>query len=128
MDHLLPWLRLQLTPDLSHVGLMHLIEHFKTPGKVLDADGDGWPELPELRENLAALIRKQLRPRDQEACQRLEERVAGYALCGILTTRKHCARFRTHLHTALRLRQFARGTGPRHRWHPSSDRFRQIVH
>jgi hypothetical protein len=31
MDQLLPWLRLQLTPNLDWVGLISLIKHFKTP-------------------------------------------------------------------------------------------------
>jgi hypothetical protein len=39
MDHLLPWLRLQLTPGLGRVGLRHLIEHFKPPEKALGAAG-----------------------------------------------------------------------------------------
>jgi len=73
MNHPLPWLRLQLTPGLGRVGLIHLIEHFKTPEKVLDAAEDGWPVLPGLRANLAAMIPEETSPRIQEACQRLEE-------------------------------------------------------
>ncbi|MDT8444067.1 MAG: hypothetical protein RQ722_07235, partial [Desulfuromonadales bacterium] len=69
MDRLLPWLRLQLTPGLGRVGLMHLIEHFKSPEQALDAAGRGWPKLPGLRENLAALIPEASAPRVQSACR-----------------------------------------------------------
>jgi hypothetical protein len=37
MDHLLPWLRLQLTPNLGRVGLISLIKHFETPQNALEA-------------------------------------------------------------------------------------------
>ncbi|MGK2907664.1 MAG: DNA-processing protein DprA [Desulfuromonadales bacterium] len=79
MDHLLPWLRLQLTPGLGRVGLMHLVEHFKTPEKALDAAGDGWPKLPGLRENLAVMIPEATSSKIQEACQRLEK-IGGWLL------------------------------------------------
>lgn len=72
MDRLLPWLRLQLTPGLGRVGLMHLIEHFKTPEQVLDAAGRGWPRLPGLREKLAAMIPDASSPRVQSACRSLD--------------------------------------------------------
>jgi len=72
MDRLLPWLRLQLTPGLGRVGLMHLIEHFKTPEQALDAAGRGWPRLPGLRENLAAMVPEASFPRVQSACSCLD--------------------------------------------------------
>jgi hypothetical protein len=37
MDHLLPWLRLQLTPKLDRVGLSSLIKNFETPQNALEA-------------------------------------------------------------------------------------------
>ena len=45
MEHLLPWLRLQLTPGLGRVGLMRLIQHFKSAENVIRNAERGWPEL-----------------------------------------------------------------------------------
>ena len=73
MDHLLPWLRLQFTPGLGRVGLVHLIGHFKTPENALAAADRGWPRLPGLRENLAGMIPQETAPRVQEACQCLDK-------------------------------------------------------
>ena len=56
MEHLLPWLRLQFTPGLGRVGLMRLIEHFKTPENALDAADRGWPKLPGLRKDMASAV------------------------------------------------------------------------
>ena len=53
MDHLLPWLRLQLTPGLGRAGLMRLIDYYRTPQKALDAAADGWSSLPGLNKGLA---------------------------------------------------------------------------
>lgn len=71
MDHLLPWLRLQFTPGLGRIGLMRLIEHFKTPEKALDAAGRGWPKLPGLRRELANAVPTVTNPKIQSACQSL---------------------------------------------------------
>ncbi|MBE0575287.1 MAG: DNA-protecting protein DprA [Desulfuromonadales bacterium] len=81
MDHLLPWLRLQFTPGLGRVGLMHLIEHFKTPEKALDVARSGWPKLPGLRQNLAGMIPEATHPGVQKASQLLDE--MGGRLCTI---------------------------------------------
>ena len=73
MDHQLPWLRLQLTPNLGRVGLMSLIKHFETPEKALDAANRGWPKLPGLRHGLARLVPGSADPIVQKACQRLDK-------------------------------------------------------
>ena len=73
MDHQLPWLRLQLTPNLGRVGLMSLIKHFETPEKALDASSRGWPKLPGLRHGLARLVPESTDPIVQKACQRLHK-------------------------------------------------------
>ena len=73
MDHLLPWLRLQLTPNLGRVGLLSLIKHFKTPEKAIAAARNGWPKLPGLRHGLARLVPLEDAHIVQKACQSLDE-------------------------------------------------------
>ena len=73
MDHLLPWLRLQLTPNLGRVGLMSLIKHFETPEKALVAASKNWPKLPGLRHGLARLVPKETDSIVQEAHHSLEK-------------------------------------------------------
>ncbi len=73
MDHQLPWLRLQLTPNLGRVGLMSLIKHFETPEKALDAASRGWPKLPGLRHGLARLVPESNDPIVLKACQCLDK-------------------------------------------------------
>ena len=49
MNQPLPWLRLQLTPGLGRIGMMRLIEHFRTPEKALQAIEQGWrPDLSQV--------------------------------------------------------------------------------
>ena len=73
MDHQLPWLRLQLTPNLGRVGLMSLIKHFETPENALDAASRGWPKLPGLRHGLARLVPEPTDPIVQRAGQCLDK-------------------------------------------------------
>ncbi len=73
MDHLLPWLRLQFTPGLGRVGLINLVNYFKTPENALDAAGRGWPKLPGLRKGLANTVPAVTDARIQRACQSLTE-------------------------------------------------------
>jgi DNA processing protein len=79
MDQLLPWLCLQLTPGLGRVGLIRLIEHFKTPENALEAADSGWPILPGLRAGLSALVPSTTDTRVQDSCQRLQ-RLGGWLL------------------------------------------------
>ncbi len=72
MEHLLPWLRLQLTPGLGRVGLIRLIEHFKTPEKAIDSAGRGW-QLAGLRNGLTREIPAATDRKIQIACERLDE-------------------------------------------------------
>ena len=71
MEHLLPWLRLQLTPGLGRVGLMRLIERFKTPEQAIDNAGH-W-HLAGLRNDLAWATPTSTDSKVQKACERLEE-------------------------------------------------------
>jgi len=71
LEHLLPWLRLQLTPGLGRVGLMRLIERFKTPEKAIDNGGD-W-HLAGLRNSLARAIPASSDSKVHKACERLDE-------------------------------------------------------
>ena len=73
MDHLLPWLRLQLTPNLGRAGLISLIKHFETPQNALAAANRGWPKLPGLRQGLAGLVPDSLAPTVQRASQTLDK-------------------------------------------------------
>ena len=73
MDHLLPWLRLQLTPNLGRVGLISLIKHFETPQNALEAARRGWPNLPGLRQGLAELVPDSTSDTVQQACQSLNK-------------------------------------------------------
>jgi len=72
MEHLLPWLRLQLTPGLGRVGLMRLIEHYKTPENAIDHADRGW-SLAGLRNGLASTIPAATDDKIQRACERLNE-------------------------------------------------------
>jgi len=72
MEHLLPWLRLQLTPGLGRAGLIRLIEHFKTPEKAIDNAGRGW-QLAGLRNGLTREIPAATDSKIQIACERLDE-------------------------------------------------------
>jgi DNA processing protein len=71
MDHLRPWLRLHLTPNLGRVGLISLIKHYATPQNALEAANKGWPKLPGLRHGLAGLVPDSTAPAVQTACQNL---------------------------------------------------------
>ncbi len=71
MDHLIPWLRLQLTPNLGRVGLMSLINHFESPENALKAANKGWPELTGLRHGLNKQIPEETGSRVKKACQTL---------------------------------------------------------
>jgi len=73
MNNLLPWLRLQFTPGLGRVGLMRLIDHFKTPEQSIDAARKGWPKLPGLRKELASLVPEVNSSIVQNACQTLHD-------------------------------------------------------
>ena len=73
MDHLLPWLRLQLTPNLGRVGLISLIKHFETPQNALGPARRGWPNLPGLRQRLADLVPDSTSDTVQQACQSLNK-------------------------------------------------------
>lgn len=73
MDHLLPWLRLQLTPNLGRVGLISLVKHFETPQNALEAARRGWPNLPGLRQGLADLVPDSTSDRVQQPCQSLNK-------------------------------------------------------
>ena len=73
MENLLPWLRLQFTPGLGRLGLMRLIEHFKTPENAISAANKGWPKLPGLRKNLANMLPQDCDPRIKKARQSLVE-------------------------------------------------------
>ena len=73
MDHLLPWLRLQLTPNLGRVGLISLIKHFETPQNALEAARRGWPKLPGLRQGLAGIVPDAKAETVQQACQSLHK-------------------------------------------------------
>ena len=73
MDHLLPWLRLQLTPNLGRVGLISLIKHFETPQNALEAARRGWPNLPGLRQGLSDLVPDSNSDTVQQACQSLNK-------------------------------------------------------
>ena len=72
MQDLSPWLRLQLTPGLGRVGLMRLIEHFKTPEKAIDSAGPGW-QLAGVRNGLTQGIPAATDRKIQIACERLDE-------------------------------------------------------
>ena len=72
MEHLLPWLRLQLTPGLGRVGLIRLIERFKTPGNAIENACQGW-SLAGLRNDLARSIPAASDDKIQSACERLIE-------------------------------------------------------
>jgi DNA processing protein len=71
MEQLLPWLRLQLTPGLGRVGLMRLIERFKTPDQAIENAGR-W-HLAGLRKGLAPAIPASTDSKVQKACERLDE-------------------------------------------------------
>lgn len=73
MDQLLPWLRLQLTPNLGRVGLISLIKHFETPQNALAAASNGWPKLPGLRHGLSGAVPETEAPAVQKACQSLSQ-------------------------------------------------------
>ena len=77
MDHLLPWLRLQLTPHLGRVGLISLIKHFETPQNALEADRRGWSNLPGLRQGLEDLVPDSNSDTGQQACQSLNKMNGG---------------------------------------------------
>jgi len=79
MDHLLPWLRLQLKPGLGRAGLIRLIEHYGTPQSALDAAEGGWPKLPGLRGGLAKMAPAVSSPVAQDACKLLD-RMGGWLL------------------------------------------------
>jgi DNA processing protein len=72
MQQLLPWLRLQFTPGLGRVGLMRLIEHFKTPENAIDNADRGW-SLPGLRNGLARAIPAATDGKIRTACELLNE-------------------------------------------------------
>ncbi|MGD9019951.1 MAG: DNA-processing protein DprA [Desulfuromonadales bacterium] len=71
MQHLVPWLRLQLTPGLGRVGMIRLIERFKTPEQAIDNAGD-W-HLAGLRNGLARAIPASTDSNVDNACERLNE-------------------------------------------------------
>jgi DNA processing protein len=73
MEHLLPWLRLQLTPNLGRIGLISLIKHFETPQNALQAARRGWPRLPGLRQGLAGMVPDSNSETVQHACQSLNK-------------------------------------------------------
>ncbi len=73
MEQLLPWLRLQLTPNLGRVGLISLIKHFDTPQNALAAASTGWPKLPGLRHGLAGMVPETEAPTVQKAWQSLSQ-------------------------------------------------------
>jgi DNA processing protein len=73
MEHLLPWLRLQLTPGLGRIGLMRLIEHYKTPENALAETCKGWPRMPGLRQNLSTSVPMASSPKIHHACRTLVE-------------------------------------------------------
>ena len=77
MEHLLPWLRLQLTPNLGRVGLISLIKHFETPQNALEADRRGWSNLPGLRQGLEDLVPDSNSDTVQQACQSLNKMNGG---------------------------------------------------
>ncbi len=79
MDHLLPWLRLQLTPGLGRAGLIRLIEFYGTPQAALDAAAQGWPKLPGLRAGLAKMTPSVSSPGVRNAGQLLV-RMGGWLL------------------------------------------------
>jgi DNA processing protein len=56
MNQPLPWLRLQLTPGLGRIGMMRLIEHFRTPENALQAIEQGWPKHLRLHDGLAKMV------------------------------------------------------------------------
>src|SRR5210317_532377 len=68
MEHLLPWLRLQLTPGLGRIGLMRLIEHFKTPENAIDNAERGW-SLAGLRNGLGRAIPAETDGKIRKACE-----------------------------------------------------------
>lgn len=70
MEHLLPWLRLQLTPGLGRVGLMRLIERYQTPEQAIENAGN-W-HLAGLRNGLAQAIPASSDRKVQQACERLD--------------------------------------------------------
>jgi DNA processing protein len=73
MEHLLPWLQLQLTPGLGRVGLMRLIQHFKSAENVIRNAERGWPDLPGLRRGLAQGLPAAADHKVQNACRRLKD-------------------------------------------------------
>jgi DNA processing protein len=77
MKHLLPWLRLQLTPGLGRAGLIRLIVHYKSPEKAIDAADKGWPSLPGVRNSLIGKTPTATDPRVEKALHQLE-RINGW--------------------------------------------------
>lgn len=73
MDRKLSWLRLQLTPGLGRVGLMSLINHYKTPEEVLASTHKGWPKLPGLRSGLVRHVPGSEACSVQRALQKLDK-------------------------------------------------------
>ena len=72
MQQLLPWLRMQFTPGLGRIGLMRLIEHFKTPENAIDNAHRGW-SLAGLRNGLGRAIPAATDGKIRKACEPLNE-------------------------------------------------------
>jgi len=72
MERLLPWLRLQLTPGLGRVGLIRLIEHYKTPENAITHAKRGW-STAGLRNDLTRAIPAATDDKIRRACDRLKE-------------------------------------------------------
>lgn len=65
------WLRLQLTPGLGRVAQARLLQHYGDPVAIVAGAGSGWPRLPGLRCELAALVPSPDSPAVEQALEQL---------------------------------------------------------
>ncbi|MDH3999167.1 MAG: hypothetical protein OET90_10065, partial [Desulfuromonadales bacterium] len=73
MDHLIPWLRLQLTPGLGRAAQFRLINHFGSIENILDARPQEWPKLYRVRSGVADKIPPAQSPQVEQACEKLAQ-------------------------------------------------------